>query len=128
MVTVFIILRSFAKESQRNGHITRVHTDTGDGKLCQPCGKVLRGDREYKDHIYYHHSKKECKSCNMTFPGAYQFYYHNSKIHFEVNTCDICGQDFRGREKLKVHKINKHLEDHQKVCANLSNSILGVEP
>jgi hypothetical protein len=53
----------------------------------------------------------------MTFPGAYLFYYHNSKVHFEVSTCDICGQDFKGREKLKVHKINKHLEDHQKVSS-----------
>ena len=60
-----------------------------------------------------------CIICNIEFPGAYQFYYHNSKVHSEVHKCDVCGQEFKGREKLKVHKINKHLEDHQKpyVCS-----------
>ena len=33
--------------------------------------------------------------------------------------CELCNQGFRTKEKLRVHKINKHLEDEQKpyVCS-----------
>jgi uncharacterized Zn-finger protein len=32
--------------------------------------------------------------------------------------CDLCGENFKTKEKLRVHKINKHLSEHQKpyVC------------
>ena len=115
--------RAFDKETERAGHIARVHGKAAQArastKVCPPCGKMLPGQKELREHLYYHHNKKICDICNVEFPGAYQFYYHNSKVHSEVHKCDVCGQEFKGREKLKVHKINKHLEDHQKpyVCS-----------
>ena len=115
--------RAFEKETERAGHIARVHGKAAQlrasTKICPPCGKMLPGQKELREHLYYHHNRKTCEICNVEFPGAYQFYYHNSKVHSEVHKCDVCGQEFKGREKLKVHKINKHLEDHQKpyVCS-----------
>ena len=110
--------RAFDKETERAGHIARVHGKAAQlrasTKICPPCGKMLPGQKELREHLYYHHNRKTCEICNIEFPGAYQFYYHNSKVHSEVHKCDVCGQTFKGREKLKVHKINKHLEDHQK--------------
>ena len=115
--------RAFDKETERAGHIARVHGKAAQlrasTKICPPCGKMLPGQKELREHLYYHHNRKTCEICNIEFPGAYQFYYHNSKVHSEEHKCDVCGQVFKGREKLKVHKINKHLEDHQKpyVCS-----------
>lgn len=112
---------AFIKEASRNAHYARIHAavDQSASKGCSLCGKVLRGASELKVHIYYHHSQKECKKCNLTFPGAYTLYYHNARFHSEPQTCDICGQSCKNREKLKKHKINKHMEDHQKpyVCS-----------
>ncbi len=41
------------------------------------------------------------------------------QAHYALLYCDLCGEEFKGKEKLRVHKINKHLENHQKpyVCA-----------
>ena len=40
-------------------------------------------------------------------------------MHSNTLYCDLCGGEFKSKEKLRVHKINKHLEDHEKpyVCS-----------
>ena len=89
-------------------------------QICPPCGKVLNGARELRAHIHYHHTPKECKECNLNFPGAYLFYHHNNMKHITLQTCEICGKTgFRGKQKLISHKINKHMEDHEKVLHNI---------
>ena len=39
--------------------------------------------------------------------------------HAATVFCELCNQGFKTKEKLRVHKINKHLEDNQKpyVCS-----------
>ena len=56
---------------------------------------------------------------NKEFPGAYLYYYHRNKEHAATVFCDICNVGFKTKEKLRVHKINKHLTDDQKpyVCS-----------
>jgi uncharacterized membrane protein YvbJ len=51
----------------------------------------------------------------QTFPGAYLLYHHNNKKHAATVSCDICGKSGMRKEKLKGHKINKHMQDHEKV-------------
>ena len=53
------------------------------------------------------------------FPGAYQYYYHRNTVHTNPLYCDLCNGEFKSKEKLRVHKINKHLEEHEKpyVCS-----------
>ena len=85
---------------------------------CETCSKPARTRKELREHVYYHHTPKRCTWCDLEFPGAYLYYYHNNKVHFEVSKCDVCGQTFKGREKLRIHKINKHMKDSEKpyVC------------
>ena len=42
------------------------------------------------------------------FPGAYLYYYHRNKEHAATVFCDMCNIGFKTKEKLRVHKINKH--------------------
>ena len=55
----------------------------------------------------------------LYFIGAYEYYYHRNKQHSNPLYCDICSGEFKSKEKLRVHKINKHLNDNEKpyVCS-----------
>ena len=81
---------------------------------CEHCSKSVRTRKELREHVYYHHTPKKCLWCNIEFPGAYLYYYHNNKVHFETAECDVCHQKFKGRERLRIHKINKHMKDEEK--------------
>lgn len=133
----------FSKEVLLQGHIERMHS-CNSGKVekaCTVCGKKLKGSQSLRDHIYYYHSPKSCEVCDEQFPGmiffvenlctylvchfhwlflgAYLYYYHKNKFHTVSVFCDVCGTEFKSKEKLRVHKINKHLKDEQKpyVCS-----------
>ena len=111
----------FAKEILLQGHIERMHSASGNGeeKSCNVCTKTLKSTQSLRDHVYYYHSPKTCEMCDKEFPGAYLYYYHRNKEHGATLFCELCNQGFRTKEKLRVHKINKHLEDEQKpyVCS-----------
>ena len=57
----------------------------------------------------------------MTFFTNFLFLatFARNKEHPTTVFCDICGSEFKSKEKLRVHKINKHLSDEQKpyVCS-----------
>lgn len=112
----------FGKETLLQGHVERMHATPGSSaadKTCSSCQKVLKSSQSLRDHVYYYHTPKVCELCDKEFPGAYLFYYHRNKEHGQVVYCDLCGDEFKTKEKLRVHKINKHLSDHQRpyVCS-----------
>ena len=111
----------FNKDTLLQGHIDRMHVEIKEGeeKTCSTCSKTLKNNQSLRDHIYYYHTPKTCDICEKEFPGAYLFYYHKNKEHATVVFCDVCGDEFKTKEKLRVHKINKHLSDDQKpyVCS-----------
>jgi len=120
----------FSDSRGLNQHITRMHSmaplrDT-DGRVkgvdgdapppqsCLLCGKLMRDDGDMKRHMYYYHKEVKCKQCGEEFIGHHLLAAHLSKNHTEMLQCDVCGTECKGRTRLRLHKINKHMEDHQK--------------
>ena len=115
---------TFVDNRRLNAHIARMHASKGsdvdeEPRACVLCGKVLRNATELKRHMYYYHKETKCKHCGEEFTGNHFLQAHYNRYHTATLQCDVCGAECKGRSKLRIHKINKHMEEHQKpfVCS-----------
>jgi len=120
---------SFIDVRRMNIHINRMHTGRmtgskvakrGDGpKPCILCSKVSKDTVDLKRHMMYYHKPCKCQQCGEEFSGLSYLNAHKAKVHTELLTCDVCGIQRKGRGRMRLHKINKHMEEHEKpfICS-----------
>lgn len=75
-------------------------------KECEVCGMQVMAVR-YKRHMEVHNTTKdwECDICHNFYKTRRYLIDHKKKTHFsEMVTCDICGQKFKGKSYLEIHK------------------------
>ncbi|XP_045168833.2 protein suppressor of hairy wing-like [Mercenaria mercenaria] len=75
-------------------------------KECVVCGMVVLAVR-YKRHLEVHNTTKdwECEVCHNFYKTRRYLIDHMKKTHnAEKVSCDICGQAFKGKTYLEIHK------------------------
>ena len=93
--------------------------------FCYICKLQFEGNKEYKRHIEEMHqgctpnSAKEqkcatgnefhCDKCDKKFDTKNHLYYHNSQIHGNKETCEVCGKVMSRRDMYAHRKKAHHL-------------------
>ena len=91
--------------------------------FCYICKLQFEGNKEYKRHIEEMHqgctpnSAKEqkcatgnefhCDKCDKKFDTKNHLYYHNSQIHGNKETCEVCGK-VMSRHDMYAHRKKAH--------------------
>lgn len=76
---------------------------------CDLCEKNYKLSVELKRHKQIH--KKEelfpCKQCDKKFIGTSALYYHQKKVHCEIDphVCEVCNRGFKFRNSLTFHMM-----------------------
>ena len=95
---------------------------------CETCRQTFLTVEEYETHIASDPHKEEplmCDDCGFTTTTKTTFYSH-IKFHHDKNilTCDLCGKDFNGTLKLKLHKRRFHAEKKPcPICGEMIKSM-----
>ena len=54
-----------------------------------------------------------CTVCNKSFGKKQSCLFHVESIHFPgvfIYSCDLCGEEFPGRNRLNLHRSKKHVK------------------
>ncbi|XP_037941601.1 zinc finger protein 260-like [Teleopsis dalmanni] len=90
--------KSFATEYMMTQHLNNVHLNLHT-KMCELCGKSIRGNEALRQHMETHSGKTapiQCNECGMTLTTKYGLIRHKKVMHSEENqipkTCEICSK------------------------------------
>jgi len=113
---------SFSCEKQLRIHkrTSIDHSITGPSFPCPICGKQLKNNFTFKEHILRHNEPSvQCEICNLKFSSARTLYNHNKRTHDEKKfVCEFCPKRFVGRNFLTNHVAAVHTLERRFQCDN----------
>eukprot|EP00112_Aurelia_sp_Birch-Aquarium-sp1_P016003 Seg3589.8 transcript_id=Seg3589.8/GoldUCD/mRNA.D3Y31 product="Zinc finger protein 423" protein_id=Seg3589.8/GoldUCD/D3Y31 len=122
----------FKYRGQLKKHLAQVHRIGSEEVLmnnkCTLCNYVFpaRGKRYVRDHLRDAHPNEAfvCNACDMDgipnvfFDSAANLARHTFAYHKPENTCNICNNTYRSRQRLHHHIIEKHMVHACFFCGN----------
>lgn len=90
---------------QHLGIHLNVHTDSGSSE-CMNSETTFNSEGSLSCRLQQHRYRCPYSACNMTLSSAYRRSAHIALHNKYCNVCNLCGQRFSAKYKLKIHKKN----------------------
>lgn len=109
----------FCNKTTYQQHVDSVHSVVQKYR-CEPCNKSFsRYSKLYRHRVVLNHGKnkfsKSCSYCGLEFQSVVYYIRHMTK-HEEVETCEICNQNFGSSEEFRNHVSETHFEKKKFAC------------
>ena len=81
--------------------------------ICEDCGHVCDSKKRYQQHVSSWHTIAKCKICLETFVGRQKLKVHETSLHKQIVTCELCGKVLTSRT-IRHHMLRVHTPSHLK--------------
>ena len=115
--------------SDRESHMKERHSEENVITYnCNECEHTFAVKEELNTHIISFHAEKvyNCQKCNKPYTSMSLLRRHDWRCHRDID-CNMCGENLKSREYIKIHRENKHQIYQRTFCKYFPNCIDGDE-